>query len=269
MLNSALTPDSPGPFQGIAMTFRPLRRTLLTALAFGFAAPAIAQPGPPLPPPMGTVDADGHYYGDAQSDAMPDHGPDPRPEWHGDHRGMSGPPMGGGYDRGGYDQARAGWLSECRRNHGNGNMVGGAVIGGVVGGVIGNRVAGRGDRVLGTVAGAAVGAVAGGAIGRAADGRSARDYCEAYLERNTAWQAGSGYGQGGYSYGYVPMTVMVPVMMVQTSGGQRECTTTVVTEEYVTEVPQRRTMRRMIRPRMPVVQRAAPPPVPDKRVRTN
>ncbi|MDL2352140.1 MAG: glycine zipper 2TM domain-containing protein [Pseudomonadota bacterium] len=247
------------------MKFRPLRQTrlglsLLTALAFGLAAPALAQPGPPPPPPgmppMGTVDADGHYYGDAV--------PDPRPEWRGDHPGMPGQPMRGGYDDAGYQQARADWLGECRRNHGNGNMVGGAVIGGVVGGVIGNRVAGRGNRVIGTVAGAAVGAAAGGAIGSAADRRSARDYCEAYLDRNTTWQGGPGYAQGGYSYGYAPMTVMVPVMMMQASvGGQRECTTTVTTEEYVTETsrPVYHKVRRMIRPRMPA-------PAPDKRVRT-
>ena len=147
-----------------------------------------------------------------------------------------------------------------------------AIVGGVVGGVIGNRIAGRDNRVIGTVAGAAVGSIAGGAIGNAADRRSARDYCESYLERYTTWpRGGPGYGQGGYSYGYAPMTVMVPVMIVQ-DGSQRECITTVVTEEYVTESPRQpanRVMpRRMIRPRMPIY--APPPaPAPDKRVRTN
>lgn len=255
------------------MKSRSFRLSLLTALAFGLAAPAMAQPGPPPPPPgmppMGTVDANGNYYGDARPDM-----PDSRPEWHGDHAGMPGQPMPGaqmqrGYDDVGYQQARTDWLSECRRNHGNGNRVGGAVIGGVVGGVIGNRIAGRGNRVIGTVAGAAVGAVAGGAIGDSADRRSARDWCESYLERNTGWQGGQGYAPGGYSYGYAPMMVMVPVMMVQVGGGQRECTTTVVTTEYVTETPRpvHRKARRLIRPRMPVFPQAAP--VPDKRVRTN
>ena len=248
------------------MTSRPFRLSLLTALAFGLAAPAMAQPGPPPPPPagmppMGTVDADGRAYGDAV--------PDLRPEWHGDRPGMPGHPHGpqmhGGYDEAGYQQARAGWLDECRRNHGNGNMVGGAVIGGVVGGVIGNRVGGRGNRVIGTVAGATVGAVAGGAIGGAADRRSALDYCESYLERYTTWQGGPGYARGGSSYGYAPMTMMVPVMMVQApASGQRECTTTVVTEEYVTETP-RPKARRMIRARSAV----PPPRVRDKRVRIN
>ena len=254
------------------MKFRSLRRSLLTALAFGLAAPAMAQPGPPLPPPgmppLGTVDADGHYYGDAR----PGYDADPRPEWHGDDSHMPQPQMAanydqGGYDRAGYEQARGDWLAECRRNHGNGNRIGGAVIGGVVGGVIGNRIAGRGNRTIGTVAGAAVGAVAGGAIGSTADRRSARDYCEAYLERNTTWQSGSGYNQGGYGYGYAPMTVMVPVMMAQAPAGQRECTTTVVTEEFVTEAPQRIMLRRMIPRRVPVARHAAP--VHDKRVRIN
>lgn len=238
------------------MKFRPLRFSLLTALAFGLAAPAMAQPGPPPPPgmpPMGTVDAGGGSFGHAV--------PDPRPEWHGDHAAMRG-----GYDEAAYQQARADWLGECRRNHGNGNMVGGAVIGGVVGGVIGNRVAGRGNRVIGTVAGATIGAVAGGAIGSTADNRSARDYCESYLERYTTWQGGQGYPLGGASYGYVPMTMMVPAMMVPApASGQRECTTTVVTEEYITETPQRHILRRMIPSR-----RAVPPPqVRDKRVRIN
>jgi hypothetical protein len=212
---------------------------------------------------MGAVDAGGNYYGGGQGAPMPD----PRPEWHGDHTGMQAPQTGG-YDQVAFEQARNDWLSECRRNHGNGNMVGGAVIGGLAGGVIGNRVAGRGNRVVGTAVGGTLGAVAGGAIGSAADRRSARDYCEAYLDRYTTWQTVPGNGQGNVTYGYAPMTVMVPVAYVQTQG-QRECTTTVTTEEYVTDAPVRHRVRalRLIRPPMPVPMRVAP--VPDKRVRIN
>ena len=268
MLNSALTPDSTGSFQGIAMKSRALCQPLLAALSVGLAAPALAQPGPPPHPPQamppGTADAARQYYGDAA--------PDPRPEWRGEPTTVPQPQVSAGYhqagyNQGGYDQqARVDWLNECRRNHGNGKTVGGAVLGGLVGGVIGNRVAGRGSRTEGTVIGAAAGAIAGGVIGSAADRRGARDYCEAYLDRYASQQGG--YGQAGYSYGYQPMMVMVPVMLLQApGGGQRECTETVVTEEYVTEAP-RRVMRRMIRSRIPLLQRAAPV-VPDKRVRIN
>ena len=213
---------------------------------------------------MGAVDAGGNYYGEAQAAPMPD----PRPEWQGDHTGKQAPQTGG-YDQVAFEQARTDWLTECRRNHGNGNIVGGAVIGGLAGGVIGNRVAGRGNRVVGTVVGGTLGAVAGGAIGSAADRRSARDWCEAYLDRYTTWQTVPSRAQGAVSYGYAPMTVMVPVVYVQTQG-QRECTTTVTTDEYVTEVPvKRRATRalRLIRPPMPVPVREAP--VHDKRVRIN
>ena len=169
---------------------------------------------------MTTVDAAGHYYGDAT--------PDQRPQWQAgyDQRG---------YDQGGYEQARADWLYECRRNHGHGKAV-------------------------------------GGAIGNAADQRSARDYCEAYLDNYRGQQTGYGYrrqgygyGQPGYGYGYQPMMVMVPVMMMP-GGGQRDCTETVVTEEYVPDAP-RRVLRRMIPPRIPIYRRAAP--THDKRVRIN
>jgi uncharacterized protein YcfJ len=43
---------------------------------------------------------------------------------------------------------------------------GGTVIGAVAGGLLGNQVAGRGDRLVGTVLGAGVGALAGRAIDR-------------------------------------------------------------------------------------------------------
>ena len=170
-----------------------------------------------------------------------------------------------GNDQAAFERARADWLSECRRRHGNGNMVGGAVVGGMLGGVIGHEVAGRCDKTLGTVAGAAVGAVAGGAIGHGADKRSRTDYCESYLESHMSRGPAFGYGQGGYAaqgygygYAYQPMMVMVPVMTMQMQAPppprQRECKETIVTEEWV---PVSTPRRRYIAPR----------PVPDKRVR--
>ena len=47
------------------------------------------------------------------------------------------------------------------------NGDGGTVIGAIAGGLLGNTVAGRGNRLLGTVLGGGVGAVAGRAIDRA------------------------------------------------------------------------------------------------------
>ena len=114
--------------------------------------------------------------------------------------------------------------------------MGGALIGGVAGGLIGNRVAGRGDRLLGTAAGAAVGAIAGAAIDRTEDtGRAPpppgydtplayADECDAVLP-------------AGY-------------MLVAVPGGQ-ECRDEVVThEEWVPEY--------VTVPGRPIYQRAPP-----------
>ncbi len=235
------------------MSARPVRFILLGAAALGFAGPALAQHTSLPPAQPGVMDAAGRVYDGGATAGLPD----TRPEWR-------GAPAQPGYNEAGWQQAREGWLAECRSRHGNGNKVGGAVIGGVVGGVIGNRVGGRGNRTLGTVAGAAVGAVAGGAIGDAADKRAARDWCEAYLDQHTTWGQGNGQfqgqmqGQNVVGYGYAPMTVMVPVAYVQIAAPaqqQRECKETIVTEEWVS-VP---THIRYIPPR--------PKPRPDKRVR--
>lgn len=228
------------------MSARPVRLILLGAAALSFAAPALAQHTSLPPAQPGVMDAAGRVYDGTA--------PDTRPEWR-------GAPAQPGYNEAEWQQQREGWLAECRSRQGNGKRVGGAVIGGVIGGVIGNRVAGRGNRTVGTIAGAAVGAVAGGAIGDAADKRAARDWCEAYLDQHTSWGPGYGqaHGQGVVGYGYAPMTVMVPVAYVQTAAPaqqqQRECKETIVTEEWVS-VP---TRTRYIAPR--------PKPRPDKRVR--
>lgn len=66
---------------------------------------------------------------------------------------------------GGYGPHEAGYGGEPRRDNG----VGGAAVGAVVGGIAGNRIAGRGNRTLGTLVGAGVGAVAGAAIDKAED----------------------------------------------------------------------------------------------------
>lgn len=103
--------------------------------------------------------------------------------------------------------------------------LGGLLIGGVAGGLIGNRVAGRGDRVLGTAAGATVGAIAGAAIDRAAASHR-------YDDRGPP-PPGEGYSRGSANEcdsvlpaGY--MLVSVP--------GRPECRDEVIThEEWVPE----------------------------------
>lgn len=82
-----------------------------------------------------------------------------------------------------YSPAQNAWLADCRqRISASDRGVGGAVIGGLVGGVAGNRIAGQGNRTVGTLAGAAIGATAGTIIDRAENGSRARDECEAYLD---------------------------------------------------------------------------------------
>ena len=153
------------------------------------------------------------------------------------------------------DDERQAWLGECRRRH-SGSGVGGAIIGGVIGGVAGNRIAGHGNRAVGTVAGTAVGAVAGAAIDKSQASEQARDDCEDYLDRYEASYSApyaSAYGAypapGGppgypppgplpYGYGYAPM-IWVPVWLP----GCCDCkpkTREVVTEEWVEERPTHR-----------------------------
>lgn len=220
------------------MKSRRLNMPLAAALSLVLATPAMAHP--PAPPPPG----DAH---------------DMRPEWHGGAAAVPQP----AHDPAIFEQQRADWLGECRRRQQNsGKTVGGVVIGGLVGGVIGNRVAGEGNRTAGTVIGAAAGAAVGGAVGSAADRREARDYCEAYLDQYMS------QGGHGYSYGYQPVMMMVPVMMVAVSGGaqqQGECKETIVTEEWVTESGSARRRYIPSRPRPPRDKRVRL--VPDKRVR--
>lgn len=114
--------------------------------------------------------------------------------------------------------------------------LGGALIGGVAGGLIGNRVAGRGDRLLGTAVGGAVGALAGAAIDRAEDSRR-------YDERGPP-RPDEAYGD--------ECDAVLPAgyMLVSVPGGQ-ECRDEVVTrEEWVPEY--------ITIPGRPIYQRAPP-----------
>jgi len=129
---------------------------------------------------------------------------------------------------------------------------------------LGNRIAGRGNRTVGTVAGAAVGAIAGAAIDKGEDRARTRDHCEAYLDDYYAQYdqgyAGGAPGRGGYgypamAYGYAVPMMMVPVIMPT----QQNCTET-VTYEYVDVPVRRRHIHRAPVRRAPVYR------APDKRL---
>ena len=78
-----------------------------------------------------------------------------------------------GYDRGYYDQRdyrsydRRGDDRRYNYNRRCSNGTTGTIVGAIAGGLLGNTVAGRGDRLLGTILGGGVGAVAGRAIDKA------------------------------------------------------------------------------------------------------
>ncbi len=192
-------------------------------------------------------------------------------------------------DRGGHygvdPRAREAWLEDCRRGVSERDRgLGGAAIGGVVGGLAGNRIAGKGDRTVGTIAGAAVGAAAGMAIDKAED-RGARDECEAFLDNYYARYSHGGYdGYGGYyghpgygayhassgaAYGYRAGCCGQPMMMVpivRQTPAEPECTET-VEYEYV-DVPVRAKPRPVPVKRVKVVPEKRVKVVPDKRIRT-
>lgn len=145
------------------------------------------------------------------------------------------PPPPQGYYPNAYPQPDPRWAEmteRCAKVYGD-KGVGGALLGGVIGGVAGNRIAGKGDRVLGTVAGAAVGAVAGNVIDKAED-KSLRRECDDYFASLPPQPyPGAPYpgGYPGYYPGYAPYGyVMVPVMLPP----QKPCVEkTVVTETWV------------------------------------
>jgi Ni/Co efflux regulator RcnB len=89
-------------------------------------------------------------------------------------------------------QSRYGFerYEQCLKNRG----VAGGLIGGIVGAVVGNRVAGRGDRLPGSLIGGGLGALAGVGI------EKATNKCRKYLPREDSYYL----GQGGYQGGYAP-----------------------------------------------------------------
>ncbi len=113
---------------------------------------------------------------------------------------------------------------QCLRGRG---LTGGA-IGAILGGIAGNRIAGRGDRLVGTLIGGGIGALAGVGIEKAVN------KCRKYLPRQItqpAYYPQYGYGwQGGYYY-----QPQAPVVTTITVIPGTVTTTTVTTEEVIYE----------------------------------
>ena len=155
------------------------------------------------------------------------------------------------------------WLEECyartggKRRGERGQGVGG-ILGAVAGGIAGNRIAGRGERLAGSLIGAGVGglagAVVGGLIGRS--GKRGGYDCDAALERHMALVQNGQYQPVHHTAArtipapqyvpapqyYAPVQVQSyaqPVMYVeqQVAVPQRAVVREYVTEEYV-EAPQ-------------------------------
>lgn len=210
------------------MTARHFLPLGVAAAAFLAAAPAQAHDPAPVIPYRAVPIMSGHhtYWNSAPQGAY--YSTQGAPEAHDPD-----------YD---YEAVRERWLADCRQRYrSDDNGVGGAVIGGLIGGVAGNRIAGEGDRTVGTIAGAAVGAAAGMAIDKAEDAGQARDYCEELLARHSGALSYYGYGYP-HAYGYGPV-MMVPVL-----------------------IPRRRKCREEVIPE-PAISRSIPAPAPDKRVK--
>jgi hypothetical protein len=179
--------------------------------------------GPPPPPqPQPNV-----VY--QQGTGQPNYAPD----YNSQSYGQAGAPypaggyaQGGGYG-GGYQPAPSGYQSRygferyerCLKDRG----VAGGLVGAVVGAVIGNRVAGRGDRLGGSLIGGGLGALAGIGI------EKATNKCRKYLPREDQYYGsgqqsggyypGSGYPGSGYPSGYVPQQTVPYPYPPQQSGG--------------------------------------------------
>lgn len=124
-----------------------------------------------------------------------------------------------------YDPAqREEWLAACEQQYRTERRWGwtGPLLGAGLGGLAGNRIAGRHDRTVGTVAGAVAGGLIGAAGDRSRANPRARAYCEAYLDRALA----------DYSRWYASRPAPAPVAVAPVMQ-QRRCTetTTVTTEE--------------------------------------
>ena len=118
----------------------------------------------------------------------------------------------GRYPSGQSYQSRYGFerYERCLKERG----VAGGAIGAVVGAVVGNRVAGRGDRLAGSLIGGGIGALAGVGI------EKATNKCKKYLPRDDQYYGRqTGYQNGGYQGGgYQPQPQYAPPPPPQPQG---------------------------------------------------
>jgi hypothetical protein len=155
----------------------------------------------------------------------------------GDERGYSGDDENYNVPRG-YEN-----YERCLKSSG---LKGGA-IGAIIGGVAGNRIAGRGDRLGGTLLGAGLGGLAGAAIEKAT--ARCKRYEPRYEEQGHAPYPPQGHyppqHQGWHGgYYYYPQAPMVTVTVVP---GASHTTTTVTEEVYyetVRTAPRKKAVRK-------------------------
>ena len=120
------------------------------------------------------------------------------------------------------------------------NGVTGAALGAVVGAIAGNRIAGRGDRLEGSLLGAGLGGIAGAVIEKATS--KCRKHVPEYR----------GHQQGYYPYGYQGGYYYYPAPVTTITYAPVTTTTTTTTEEYYYETvpaPKKRVIKRKWKPK--------------------
>lgn len=132
----------------------------------------------------------------------------------------------------------------CLRGRG---LTGGA-IGAILGGILGNRIAGRGNRLAGTLLGGGLGTLAGVGI------EKATNKCRKFLPQQSfrpAYYPQYGYGgQNGYYYYQPPAPTITTITVIPGT-----VTTTVETTEEIIHVPAAKRVykgKRLRRPAVPI-----------------
>jgi Ni/Co efflux regulator RcnB len=143
---------------------------------------------------------------------------------NGGDRSIARYPVPGGYEA----------YERCLRNRG----IAGGAIGAILGSVAGNRIAGRGNRLPGTLIGGGIGAIAGIGVEKLAN------KCTKYLPREQYYPQQQGYPQQGYpqhypqqvpqAFGWYYPPQPAPVTTITITPGTMTSTTT-TTEEVIYE----------------------------------